>query len=210
MTSKASLTRCRQCLFSLALLSLFLNTPSVKAAPLFNSPEGKRSEHVLSAGDRQLIHQEQQQQVLEQRLTPEAPDVRLSRPSGFFGRIIFPQETPCFAIPQVTLSGSDTLPHWLPLQRSSAVAIRHSVTASGERMWIRDWIAPFGDTKAMRRLVGKTLFPERCFRALYHRGAEKGLRVINFKGDQVGHQQAIAWRAANPLSVCLPEDSKSP
>lgn len=90
-----------------------------------------------------------------------------------------------------------------------AIKVQERDWASGERMWIRDWIAPFGDTKAMRRLVGKTLFPERCFRALYHRGAEKGLRVINFKGDHVSHQQAIAWRAANPLSVCLPEDSKS-
>lgn len=131
MTSNASLTRCRQCLVPLALLSLFLNTPSVNAAPLFNSPEGKSPEHVLSAGDRQLIHQEQQQQALEQRLTPEAPDVRLSGPSGFFGRINFPQETPCFVISQVTLSGSDTLPRWLPLQRSSNQALGHCLGGKG-------------------------------------------------------------------------------
>ena len=82
-----------------------------------------------------------------------------------------------------------------------AISVQDRDWASGERMWIRDWIAPFGDTMAMRRLVCNTLFPERCFRALYHRGAEKGQRVINFKGDRVSHQQARAWRAAHPLSV---------
>lgn len=86
-----------------------------------------------------------------------------------------------------------------------AIMVQERDWASGERMWIRDWIAPFGDTLSMRDLFGRILFPERCARALYHRGAEKGPRVINFKGDQVSHQQAIAWREANPLMVPLPE-----
>nr|WP_238486026.1 ShlB/FhaC/HecB family hemolysin secretion/activation protein [Rahnella perminowiae] len=85
----------------------------------------------MTAGDRQLIHQQEQQRALEQRLIPNAPDVRLSPPSGSFGRIIFPQETPCFTISQVTLSGTDTLPHWLPLQHISNQALGHCLGGKG-------------------------------------------------------------------------------
>ena len=86
-----------------------------------------------------------------------------------------------------------------------AILVQEADWACGYRLWIRDWVAPFGETRAMRRLVTHSLFPDRCFRSLYHRGAEKGQRVINFKGDQISHAQARAWRAAHPLSVSLPE-----
>jgi cytolysin-activating lysine-acyltransferase len=86
-----------------------------------------------------------------------------------------------------------------------AILVQEDDWASGDRLWLRDWIAPFGDVRAMRRLVGAVLFPEHCFRSLYHRGAQRGKRVMNFKGDQISHPQARAWRAANPLSVSLPE-----
>jgi cytolysin-activating lysine-acyltransferase len=82
-----------------------------------------------------------------------------------------------------------------------AIMVQESDWACGERMWIRDWIAPFGDTFAMRNLVGSALFPDRCLRALYHRGATKGTRVMNFRGDNVTHQQALEWRTAHPLST---------
>ncbi|MTD39197.1 ShlB/FhaC/HecB family hemolysin secretion/activation protein [Erwinia sp. CPCC 100877] len=68
-------------------------------------------------GDEPFIQQQQRQQVLEQKLTPQAPDVHLSTPAGAFGHITFPNETPCFTIHDVTLTGDDELPHWLPLQR---------------------------------------------------------------------------------------------
>lgn len=86
-----------------------------------------------------------------------------------------------------------------------AILVKEDDWASGDRLWLRDWIAPFGDVRVMRRLVGAVLFPEHCFRSLYHRGAQRGKRVMNFKGDQVSHPQARAWRVANPLSVSLPE-----
>ncbi|MBF1995119.1 toxin-activating lysine-acyltransferase [Serratia symbiotica] len=88
---------------------------------------------------------------------------------------------------------------------SAEVQIREGDWASGNRLWIRDCIAPFGEIRAMSRLVTETLFPEHCFRSLYHRGAQRGKRVMNFKGAQVSHQQARAWRMAHPLSVSLPE-----
>ncbi|PKA30960.1 ShlB/FhaC/HecB family hemolysin secretion/activation protein [Cedecea lapagei] len=67
--------------------------------------------------DNQFIIQQQRQKALEQQLTPPVPDVRLSEPSSSFGKIAFPVETPCFPIHNVTLTGQDALPRWLPLQR---------------------------------------------------------------------------------------------
>ncbi|WP_380184727.1 toxin-activating lysine-acyltransferase [Kalamiella sp. sgz302252] len=80
-----------------------------------------------------------------------------------------------------------------------AIMVQERDWACGDRLWFRDWIAPFGENLAMARLVSKVLFPDRCVRSLYHRGAQLGLRVINFKGQQVSSAQARAWRAAHPL-----------
>lgn len=71
---------------------------------------------------------------------------------------------------------------------------------SGDRLWIRDWIAPFGDQQALRRLVGGTLFPHHCVRSLYHKGEERGLRVMNFRGDAVTHQDFARWQRDTPLA----------
>ncbi len=65
----------------------------------------------------QLIIQQQRQRALEQQLKPPAPDVRLSLPPSSLGKIRFPNESPCFLISHIELSGQKRLPHWLPLQR---------------------------------------------------------------------------------------------
>uniref|UniRef100_UPI00067B87FA ShlB/FhaC/HecB family hemolysin secretion/activation protein n=1 Tax=Yersinia intermedia TaxID=631 RepID=UPI00067B87FA len=65
----------------------------------------------------QSIHQQERQRALEERLAPATPDVRLSAPAASWGRIVFPVEKPCFVIDRVTLSGTEPLPRWLPLQR---------------------------------------------------------------------------------------------
>jgi len=74
---------------------------------------------------------------------------------------------------------------------------------SGERMWIHDWVAPFGHTVAITRLLQRRLFANRCVRALYHRGDERGLRVKTFQGIGVMPEEARAWFAAHPLSPSL-------
>lgn len=135
MIYPAHLARCRPYFALLALCSLPLFAAPEGSTSLINSAvsnvAGNNPERALTAGDRQLIHQQEQQRALEQRLTPNAPDVRLSPPSGSFGRIIFPKETPCFTISQVTLSGTDTLPHWLPLQHISNQALGHCLGGKG-------------------------------------------------------------------------------
>ena len=65
----------------------------------------------------QSIHQQERQRALEERLAASTPDVRLSAPSASFGRLSFPVEKPCFVIDRITISGTEPLPRWLPLQR---------------------------------------------------------------------------------------------
>ncbi|WP_392435604.1 ShlB/FhaC/HecB family hemolysin secretion/activation protein [Yersinia sp. HM-2024] len=64
----------------------------------------------------QSIHQQERQRALEARLAPSTPDVRLSAPAAYLGRIVFPVEQPCFAIDRIKISGAEPLPRWLPLQ----------------------------------------------------------------------------------------------
>ncbi|URQ61535.1 ShlB/FhaC/HecB family hemolysin secretion/activation protein [Pantoea alhagi] len=82
-------------------------------------------------GDEQFILQQQRQQALEQQLTPPVPDVHLSSPVNSAGQIVFPAETPCFTLHDVTLTGQDNLPRWLPLQRLADRAVDHCLGAQG-------------------------------------------------------------------------------
>ncbi|WP_049611383.1 POTRA domain-containing protein, partial [Yersinia massiliensis] len=79
----------------------------------------------------QSIHQQERQRALEERLSPSAPDVRLSEPTASLGRLVFPIEKPCFAIDHVTLTGTEPLPRWLPLQRLANQAQGHCLGAKG-------------------------------------------------------------------------------
>lgn len=87
----------------------------------------------------------------------------------------------------------------------AAILTREADWASGERIWLRDCIVPFGDVLSLRRMVTGWLFPECCFRSLYHRGASRGRCVINFRGDKVTPAQAERWRKAHPLAAPVDE-----
>lgn len=115
-----------------------------------------------SPGDEQFILQQQRQQALEQQLTPPAPDVRLSPPVSPAGQILFPVETPCFTIHDVTLTGQADFPRWLPLQRLANQAAGHCLGSQGinllmstlqNRMTAHGWttsrvLAPAQDVKS--------------------------------------------------------------
>ncbi|AOF17110.1 TPA: ShlB/FhaC/HecB family hemolysin secretion/activation protein [Yersinia enterocolitica] len=79
----------------------------------------------------QSIHQQERQRALEERLSPSAPDVRLSEPTASLGRLVFPLEQPCFAIDSVTLTDTEPLPRWIPLQRLANQAQGHCLGAKG-------------------------------------------------------------------------------
>lgn len=72
---------------------------------------------------------------------------------------------------------------------------------SGDRMWILDWIAPFGHTRDMKRLVEKQLFANRFARTLDHRGDERGLKVKTLCGGAVLPAQAKAWFDQHPVAL---------
>ncbi|HAV9153698.1 TPA: toxin-activating lysine-acyltransferase [Escherichia coli] len=86
-----------------------------------------------------------------------------------------------------------------------AILMPQSDWNSGDRMWVCDWVAPFGHTPDMSRLVRQDIFPRQCWRSLYHRGHETGLRVMNFRGAQVSREEVRQWRVQYPLAVDVPE-----
>ncbi|MEY0399546.1 toxin-activating lysine-acyltransferase [Providencia rettgeri] len=73
--------------------------------------------------------------------------------------------------------------------------------SSGDRLWIFDWIAPFGDTAKLATIVTREIFPHHCFRSLYHKGRRTGLRVKSFRGQHVTRQAAQQWQQSHPIKL---------
>lgn len=72
---------------------------------------------------------------------------------------------------------------------------------SWDRLWFLDWIAPFGHSQIMSRLLAKTFFMNKCVRSLYHRGNDRGIRVMNFHGIAVLPAEAKHWFATHPVDL---------
>ncbi|MDP2065517.1 MAG: toxin-activating lysine-acyltransferase [Burkholderiaceae bacterium] len=70
----------------------------------------------------------------------------------------------------------------------------------GDRLWLLDWVAPFGHTRAMSRIVTRQLFANRWWRALDHRGDARGLSIRTFQGTAVLRDEAREWFAAHPVA----------
>lgn len=66
--------------------------------------------------DQQFIIQKERQKAFEAQITPQAPDIHLSV-DGEEGikTLSFPEETPCFSISKVNLSGAEEFPRWIPM-----------------------------------------------------------------------------------------------
>lgn len=69
----------------------------------------------------------------------------------------------------------------------------------GDRMWLINWFAPFGQSALIKHLIEKHLFPEQCFRALYHKGAIRGLKVMTFHGKSVSKLETQDWIKQHPI-----------
>lgn len=69
---------------------------------------------------------------------------------------------------------------------------------SGDRMWIFDHLSPFGHALAFNRLA-KEIFPNNCFRFLDHKGGQRGLRVVTFRGKNVSLDLAKQWWRDRPI-----------
>lgn len=68
----------------------------------------------------------------------------------------------------------------------------------GDRPWILDWVVPFGHTRSMTKAV-QELLKQHCFRGLYHRGDETGLRILQFRGAGISKEQENNFWASKPL-----------
>ena len=70
---------------------------------------------------------------------------------------------------------------------------------SGERLWLINWFAPFGNSKLIKFITGTYLFPTQCGRSLYHKGDVHGLRIMTFKGDRVSVSEKAQWVTNHPI-----------
>lgn len=87
----------------------------------------------------------------------------------------------------------------------ASVMMQGADWTSGDRLWVTDFIAPFGEVRALQKLIREVILPEQCFRALDHQGALRGQRVRFFHGKSIKRAAARQWQQAHPLSVALPE-----
>lgn len=109
----------------LLVRNIFFTATGLLFTSVASSAEG------VAGAEEQIIIQQQRQKALEQQLTPPKPDVRLSPPSSGFGIIDYPNETPCFPIHKVVLSGEEKLPRWLPIQHLGVEAEGRCLGAQG-------------------------------------------------------------------------------
>lgn len=82
-------------------------------------------------GDQQLIYQQERQKALQDALDVQAPDIRLLRGLPAASEMVFPEETPCFVINQITLLDRDKLPLIIPLQKLAQQAQGQCLGAQG-------------------------------------------------------------------------------
>lgn len=68
----------------------------------------------------------------------------------------------------------------------------------GDRMWIINWFAP-GQSALVKNLIETKLFPHQCFRALYHKGTQRGMKVLTFKGKSLTNLDAKHWNIQHPI-----------
>lgn len=80
---------------------------------------------------------------------------------------------------------------------------------TGDRMWVTDWLTPFGHAHALRAMV-LDLLPQVCFRYLHHRGNERGLRIKTYRGRAISPDQARQWWRARPMLASPPAPQSLP
>ena len=82
--------------------------------------------------------------------------------------------------------------------KNSALGLSPKDWRSGDRFWITDFFTPYGHAKQFSDAIAATL-SDFCFRSLYHRGADRGMRVLYFRGDHVPLENAKQWWKDRPI-----------
>lgn len=87
--------------------------------------------------------------------------------------------------------------------KEATVMIKDEDWCCGERMWFRDFIAPFGHTHAMSRLLREEILPHHCARFLWHRGETIRPCIKTFRGNHVPRDEFQAWKLLSPPQTRL-------
>lgn len=69
---------------------------------------------------------------------------------------------------------------------------------SGDRMWITDYVAPFGHAAKLTSIC-KQLLCDTSGRYMYHRSNERGVQIRKFVGARVSPADARQWLAQRPI-----------
>jgi cytolysin-activating lysine-acyltransferase len=75
---------------------------------------------------------------------------------------------------------------------------------SGDRMWITDWLTPFGHAPHLHR-IAKSLLAKASLRFIAHRGHERGFHIRIRSGAQVEPAHAMDWWRERPLLINKPQ-----
>lgn len=79
---------------------------------------------------------------------------------------------------------------------------------SGDRMWVLDIVAPFGNIKTIiSLLLSDGLLSSKCWRTLYHKGDKTGLIIKEFKGRHLSRTAVRNWFSQRPIQN-LPEKAR--
>lgn len=84
--------------------------------------------------------------------------------------------------------------------QNAAMSISTHARQSGDRMWMLDWLTPFGHSRPFMAIVRNLLGPN-SVRTLYHRGHERGMRVMHLHGDATSASQAQQWWQSRPIQL---------
>lgn len=84
-----------------------------------------------------------------------------------------------------------------------SVMIRDEDWCSGDRMWFRDFIAPFGHAPEMFRLLRHEIMPEFCARSLWHRGETIRPCIKTFRGSHITREEFRAWKLFSAPQIGL-------
>ena len=69
---------------------------------------------------------------------------------------------------------------------------------SGDRYWITDFVAPFGHARTLRRHIAQVLNTQ-AIRFLYHKGSDRGIKILEAHGLAVLPQEARHWFDTHPV-----------
>ena len=77
---------------------------------------------------------------------------------------------------------------------------------SGDRVWVMDWVAPFGHSRQVSEHLRQRLWPQGLGRALYlPPNREREMRLMELHGADISPATARQYFESRPLAAALPK-----